>query len=106
MFVGDLLHPLHGYAIELFLYGDVRHRCIRRSAVPVFHSRWNPDNIALSNLLARASPLLNPARAFRDDQDLAERVRMSCAPRTGLERNFPSAYARWIVRREKLLNLY
>jgi len=57
----------------------------------VFHSRWNPDNISLSDLLDRASPLLNPARAGGDDQDLTERVRVPCTPRAGLERNLPAA---------------
>ena len=59
--------------------------------MPVFHSRWNPDNILLSDLLDRASPLLNPARAVGDDQDLTERVRVPCTPRAGLERNLPAA---------------
>src|SRR6266849_9695427 len=93
LFVGNLLYPLHGYAIELFLYSNVRHCCIWRSTVPVLHPRRNPDDIALSNLLDRASPLLNPACAVRHDQDLTERVRMPCAPRAELERHLPSAYA-------------
>jgi hypothetical protein len=46
LFVGNLLHPLHGYAIELYLYSNVRHCCIWRSTVPVLHPRRNPDDIA------------------------------------------------------------
>src|SRR5208283_6145049 len=103
LLVGHLLHPLYGFTVELFLYCDVRHRCIWRSAVPVFHPRWNPDDIALSNLFDRSSPQLNPARAVRHDQDLTERVRMPSAPRARLERNFPAACARWIVSRKQLL---
>jgi hypothetical protein len=93
LFFGDLLHPLHGYAIELFLYRNVRHCCVWRSTVPVLHSLWNPDNIPLSNLLNRASPLLNPARPIRHNQDLTERVRVPSAPRTRLERDLSSACA-------------
>jgi hypothetical protein len=93
LFVGNLLHPLHGYAVELFLYGNVRHCGVWRSAVPGFNPRRNPDDVALSNLLDRASSLLNPACAVRHDQDLTERVRMPSAPRAGLERHLPSAYA-------------
>src|SRR6516225_10445187 len=106
LLVGHLLHPLHGFAIEFFLYRNVCHRSIWCSAVPVLHPRRNPDNIALSNLLDRTSPLLNPACALRHDQDLTERMRMPCAARTGLERNFPATCARWIASRKQLLNLY
>src|SRR5438094_9132831 len=81
LFVGNFVHPLHGYAVELFLYGNVSHCCVWRSAVPVFNVRRNPDDIAPSNLLDGPSPLLNPAFADRHDQDLTEQVRMPSAPR-------------------------
>jgi len=51
-------------------------------------SNCSADNIAPSNFLDRASPLLNPASAFRHDQDLTERVGMPSAPRAGLEPGF------------------
>jgi len=53
----------------------------------MLHPRRNPDNIALSNLLDRSSPLLNPALSLRYDQDLTERVPMPGAPRAGLKRS-------------------
>ena len=37
----------------------------------MFYSRWNPDDITLPDLLDRASPLLNPASARRNDERLA-----------------------------------
>src|SRR5258708_22859824 len=84
--VRDLFHPLDDFAAKLFLDCDVGHGCIWRSAVPVLHPWWNPDHVALSNLLNRASPLLNPARALGHDQGLTERMRMPCTPRAGCER--------------------
>src|ERR1700752_5381542 len=84
LLVGDLFHPLYGFAIELLLDGDVRHGCIWRSVVPMFHSRRNPDYIALSHLLHRTSPLLKPARSIDHKKDLTEWVRMPATPRSGL----------------------
>src|SRR5215469_1893456 len=84
----------------------MRHGCSWRRAMPVLHARRNPDYVALANLLNRPSPLLNPPCAVRDNQDLAERVRMPGAPRFGLKRHPPAACARGIVSDKELLNLH
>jgi hypothetical protein len=35
LFVADLFHPVNNLAVELFLYGNVRHGRCRRGAMPV-----------------------------------------------------------------------
>jgi len=82
----------------------MRHGRRRRRTVPVFYAPWNPDNVTFSDLLGRASPLLNPACARRDDQCLAERVGVPCCPGAGLERDPPAGGAGRIVRIENGLN--
>jgi hypothetical protein len=42
--------------------------------MPVFLARRDPDNITLPDFLDLTTPLLNPARASRHDQYLAQRV--------------------------------
>jgi hypothetical protein len=52
--------------------------------------RRDSDDVARSNFLDSATPLLDAARAGRDDQDLTSRM---CVPRragTGLERDGPA----------------
>jgi len=39
LLVPDLLQPVGGLAVEIFLNGDVRHGCGCRGAMPVFLSR-------------------------------------------------------------------
>src|SRR5712692_11478352 len=41
----NLLHPVHGLAVELFLNGDVRHGGRCPGAVPVLLTWRNPDNV-------------------------------------------------------------
>ena len=45
-------------------------------AVPMFHARRNPDDVAGPDVLNGAVPFLHKADASRDDQGLAERVRV------------------------------
>src|SRR2546422_7309551 len=68
--VADLLHPVHGFAIELFLNGRVRHggRCL--GPVPVPLARRDPDHIPWPELLGRPPPTLRPARTKRVGQCL------------------------------------
>ena len=106
LLVTNVFHPLDNLPVQAFLDGNVGHGRSRRGPMPVFHSRWNPDNIALSNLLDGAAPLLNPTRAVRYDQDLTEGMRMPCTPRAGLECNLSAGCARWIVRGEEGLDRY
>ena len=87
MLVADLFHPVDGLAVELFLNGDMRHRRGRRGAMPVLLTRRKPDHITRPDFLDRPAPALHPAAARRDDQRLAQRVRVPCGPGAGLERD-------------------
>lgn len=51
LLVADLLHPIHGLAVELFLDGDMSHRSRRGRAVPVLLAGREPDDVARANLL-------------------------------------------------------
>src|SRR5208282_5661981 len=70
LFVGDLFHPVDHLTVELFLDGDVRHGCGRRSPMPVLLAGREPDHITRPNFFDRASPALCPAAASGDDQSL------------------------------------
>src|SRR5439155_15496539 len=96
LFVADLLHPIHGLAIELFLNGDVRHGGGWRGAVPMLLPRREPNHVTGPNLLDRPAPTLGAARARRHDQGLAERVRVPGSPGAGLERDTCAGHARRI----------
>src|SRR3954452_22831239 len=72
LLVPDVLHPLHGLAVELFLDGDVAHARGGRGAVPVLLAGWEPDYVTGPDLLDRPALALLPAKAGRDDQGLAE----------------------------------
>src|SRR5438067_4990530 len=71
LFVADLLHPVDGLAVELFLDGDVRHGRGCRGAVPMLLTRREPDHVTWPDLLDRAAPALGPAAAGGHDQGLA-----------------------------------
>ena len=51
LLVADLFHPVGGFAFELFLKGDMDHGRGRRSAMPVFQTRRDPDNVTLPYFL-------------------------------------------------------
>ena len=87
LFVADLFHPVDDLAVELFLNGDVRHGGGRRGAVPVLLAGREPDHIAGPDFLDRPALALRPAAAGRDDQGLAERMRVPCGARARLERD-------------------
>src|SRR5262249_22106990 len=56
-----------------------------RRPVPVLLPRREPDHVAGPNLLDRAALALHPAAAGRDDQGLAQWMRVPRRPGTGLE---------------------
>jgi hypothetical protein len=56
--VADLSDPLDELAVELFLDGNVRHGRGCRSAVPMLLTWREPDHVARSDFLDRASPAL------------------------------------------------
>src|SRR5438093_2944212 len=76
LFVGHVFHPLDRLAIELFLNGDVRHRRVRRRAVPVFLAGFNPHDIARPDFFDGAARELHASETRRDDQRLAEGMRV------------------------------
>src|SRR3954447_25732518 len=59
LFVGDVLQPVDGLAVELLLHRDVGHRCRARGAVPVLFARRKPHDITGPNLLDRSTPALD-----------------------------------------------
>ena len=60
---------------------------VGRGAVPMFLAGREEHDVAGANFLDRAALALRPAAAQRDDEDLAERVRMPGGARAGLERD-------------------
>jgi hypothetical protein len=85
LLVADLFHPVNDLAVELFLYGDVRHARGRRSAVPVLLAGRERDHITRPDLLDRTAFALSPAEARGHDERLPERMRMPCSSCTGFE---------------------
>ena len=83
LLVADLFHPVDGFAVELFLNGDVRHGRGWRGAVPVLLTRREPDHVARPNFLDRPAPALCPAATGRHDQGLAQRMGVPCGPAPG-----------------------
>src|SRR6516165_656969 len=81
LLIGDLFHPLGVLAVQTFGDRDVRHSRRGSGAVPMLHSRGDPDYVSRPDLLDRPSFLLNPAHTGRDDQGLSER--MSVPSRAG-----------------------
>lgn len=89
LLVGDFLHPCDRATVDRFGNGDMRHRILRRRAVPVFHPFRYPDDIALMHLLNRLALALDPAFALRHYQRLTQRMRMprgACARLKGHRR--------------------
>src|SRR3954454_9436639 len=85
LLVAHMLQPIDHLAVEPLLDGDVRHRRRGRRPVPVLLARREPDHVARSYLLDRASLPLNPAAAGRDDERLTQGVGMPGRPAPGLE---------------------
>ena len=70
LLVAHVLHPLDGAAVELFLYGEMRHRRRGHCFVPVLLARWKPDHISGADLLDGTAPALHTAAAGGDNQRL------------------------------------
>jgi hypothetical protein len=58
---------------------------VGRGPVPMLLAGRNPDHVARPDFLDRPAPALHPAAAGRHDQGLAERMRVPCRARAGLE---------------------
>jgi hypothetical protein len=85
LLIADLFQPVDYLAVLLFLNGDVRHGRGWRGAVPMFLARREPDHVTRVDFLNRSAPALCPAATGRDDERLAERVRVPRSPRAWLE---------------------
>ncbi len=55
--------------------------------MPMLFTGWAPQYVARPDFLPGFAPTLRPSAAARNDQDLAERVRVPCSARSGLERH-------------------
>jgi len=102
----DLFHPVNDLAVELFLYGDVRHGRGWRSAVPVLLAGREPDNITMPDLLDRTAFALSPAEARGHDERLPKRMRMPCISCTGFEGHNSALNKRRIRRLEKQMDTH
>ena len=63
LFVAYLFHPIHDFAVERLLDGDVGHIIAWRGAVPMFFARWKPDNIAGTYFFDGSTLPLSPSAA-------------------------------------------
>jgi len=85
LLITDLFQPVDHLAFLFFLDGDVRHRGGWRGAMPVLLAGSEPNHVARVDFLDRSSFALSSTAAGRDDERLAERMRVPCSPRAGLE---------------------
>src|SRR3954447_12736635 len=82
LLVGYMLHPIHDFSVELFLYGNVGHGRRRRGAVPMLFTGRKPNNITRTDVLDRAAFQLDPTSTGRHDQSLTKWMsvpRCACA---------------------------
>src|SRR5205814_132029 len=87
LFVSNLFHPVHHLAVLRFLDRNVRHRGGRRSAVPMLHAGWKPDDIAGSDFLDWSALDLHSAATSRNNEPRAERMRVPGRAGARLESN-------------------
>lgn len=87
LFFTNFFHPVNGFAIELLLDGDMSHSGCGSGSMPMLFTGRKPDHITRPNFLYRFTIALSPAAASRDNQSLAQRMRVPCSPCAGLERN-------------------
>ena len=106
LLITNLLHPFNGFAIELFLDGEVGHGGGCRSAVPVFFAGWKPDDVAGPDVLDGAAPALGESSTGGDDEGLAERMSVPCGAGAGLEGDAGTDGARGCGRREQGINAH
>src|SRR5579863_780412 len=106
LLVADLLHPIDILAVELFLNRDMAHGRGHARAVPVLFAWRKPHDIAGTNFLDWAALALRPAATGRDDQRLAERVRMPGGASARLEGDQSAGDARGIRRGEQRIDAH
>src|SRR5206468_13121438 len=74
--VANLFQPIYSLPVQRLLNGNVLHRRRRRRAVPMLLTRLEPHYVSRTDLLDRRAVALHPAVAERDNQNLAERMRV------------------------------
>src|SRR6185369_10026171 len=92
------------FPIHIFLHGDMSHARAWRSAMPMFLTRRNRDDVTLVNFLDLTAPLLDPAGARGHDQGLAQRVNVPVGAGAGLEGDAGARGAGWNVGREQRID--
>jgi hypothetical protein len=93
-------------AVAVLGHGDVGHRRLRRSAMPVLRVRRNSHDISGSNFFGGLTPSLDAADASGDDQDLTSRMRVPRRPGAGREGDGAAARVRRIVCLEQHLDTH
>jgi len=104
MVVADFFQPVDVLAVERFLNGDVSHGCCGGGAMPMLLAGREPDHISWAYFFDRPALTLDPAQSRRDDQCLAERVRVPRGARAGLEGDVPAVDAPGRGRLEQWIN--
>src|SRR4051794_37999011 len=104
LLVTNFFQPVGCVAVELFLNGDMTHRGGRRCAVPVLLAWSERDHITWTDLFDGATPALCPSATGRDEEILAERMRMPRSTRTRLKGNECASSARGVGRVEERIN--
>src|ERR1051326_7642781 len=100
LLVTDVFHPVHHLTVFLFLDSDVRHGRGGCSAVPVLLAGREPNHVTGSDFFNRPSPALRATAACRDDQSLAQRMRVPGGPRSRFK-SYAGALNKCRIRRLK-----
>ena len=93
LLIAGFFQPVHGFAIQLFLNGDMRHGRGGRCAVPMLLARREPDDAAGPDFFNRPAPALRASAAGNNDERLAERMCVLRRARTGFERDARTRHA-------------
>src|SRR3954470_4709730 len=104
LLVGDLLHPVHNLAVELFLDRDVRHGARQRGAVPVLLVGRAPDDVSRPDDPDGTAGALHVAAPGGADQRLTQRMRVPIAASAWFKGDVGAARARRRRGLEKLVN--
>lgn len=81
LLLGDRLEPCRSVTVAgAFDHGNVRHRSIRGTSVPVLLPRWAPDRFTRTDLGDLARPGDDKPDAFDDVEGLSDRVGVPVRP--------------------------
>lgn len=105
LLVGDRLQPIDILPVDRLLNGHLGDGAARRGAMPMFETRRNPHDVSGIHDANRAAPLLHKTTASRNDEDLAQGMRVPCRPSTGLKEDIPARQAARAASWEQLLDL-